>query len=92
VSAEETGGGASANGPRQVVFTVETTYQSHIAEVCDGLTRQGVVIEHVMTELGMITGTAPDAEHLRAARSVEGVASIDQANQHHLPPPDSPVQ
>jgi len=74
------------------VVTVETQYQSHIAEVCDGLTRTGVVVEQVMTELGMITGTAPDAQRLAAASSVEGVASIDITIEHHLPPPDAPVQ
>jgi hypothetical protein len=78
--------------PRQIVVTVEARYAGHLDEVCAGLTRSGVVIEQVMGELGMITGTAPDAEHLKAASTVEGVAAIDQTMPHHLPPPDSPVQ
>ncbi|MGB7449552.1 MAG: hypothetical protein WA892_10545 [Ornithinimicrobium sp.] len=84
--------GAEAEMPRQVVITVQTTYQEHIADVCDGLTRHGVVVQQVMAELGMITGTAPDAEHLAAASTVEGVASIDQTIQHQIAPPDSTVQ
>lgn len=78
--------------PRQVVITVEAQYSGHLDEVCAGLTRSGVVVHQVMAELGMITGTAPDAAHLAAASAVEGVAAIDQTVQHDLPPPDSPLQ
>jgi len=84
--------GSEGSAPRQIVITVEARYYGHLDEVCAGLTRSGVVVQQVMSELGMITGTAPDAEHLAAASTVEGVATIDQSLPHHLPPPDSPVQ
>lgn len=82
----------SPQQPRQVVFTVESRYQEHITDVCDGLTRSGVVVQQVMAELGMITGTAPDDEHLAAARAVEGVESVDESVEHRLPPPGAGIQ
>lgn len=82
----------SPTGPRRIVVTVQESHQERMSQVCDALTRHGVQIEQVLSELGMITGTVPDAEHAAAAGRVEGVASLDEPMQHRLPPPGSPVQ
>lgn len=79
-------------GPRRIVITVDTTYQARISQVSIALTQQGVVVEHVLAELGMITGTAPDAAHAAQVAAIEGVASVEEELHHQLPPPDSPMQ
>lgn len=83
---------AGTEGSQRIVVTVDTTYQARITQVSLALSEQGVVVEQVLAELGMITGTVPDAEHTALAAAVEGVASVEEQMHHRLPPPESPVQ
>ncbi|MGI8946596.1 MAG: hypothetical protein ACR2FV_01155 [Ornithinimicrobium sp.] len=82
----------TTSGRRRIVVTVEAPHQARITQVSLALTEQGVVVEHVLAELGMITCTVPDAEHAALAGAVEGVASVEDELGYQLPPPDSPVQ
>lgn len=77
---------------RRIIVSVDVQHQHHITQVTDGLVSRGVVVEHVMAELGMITATVPDEAHLAAAQLVEGVASVEQDRSYRVAPPDSPVQ
>ncbi|MGB3184689.1 MAG: hypothetical protein WBG36_06935 [Ornithinimicrobium sp.] len=83
---------ASPSQSRRIIVSVDVQHQQHITEVCDGLVSRGVVVEQVMTELGMITAMVPDEAHVAAAQQVEGVESVEQDRTYRLPPPASPVQ
>ena len=62
-----------------------------IEEVAAALRARGMEVAQVLDGIGVITGSAPDdVRHTLAA--VEGVASVDEALTHRLPPPDAPVQ
>ncbi len=82
----------SAAYHRRIVVTVDTDHQDQIAAVGDALTAHGVVVEHVLEALGMITGTVPDATYVVLAAQVEGVASVEEELRYQIPPPDSPAQ
>ncbi|MGB5952945.1 MAG: hypothetical protein WBG57_10610 [Ornithinimicrobium sp.] len=77
---------------RRIIVSVDVQHQQHITEVRDGLVSRGVVVEHVMAELGMITAMVPDEAHVAAAQQVEGVVSVEQDRTYRLPPPESPLQ
>lgn len=81
-----------AAGPRRIVVTVDSDHLEQIAAVGEALTEHGVVVEHVLEALGMITGTVPDATYVVLAAQVQGVASVEEELRYQVPPPDSPVQ
>jgi hypothetical protein len=84
--------GSSPPLPRHVVVSVDDAHLGVLPQVADSLRQRGMVVEHVMDGLGLITGTVPDDEHASLAGAVEGVVSVDDDLQHQLPPPDAPVQ
>ncbi|CAN5579992.1 hypothetical protein BH23ACT6_BH23ACT6_06440 [soil metagenome] len=82
----------SPSQSRRIIVSIDVQHLQHITEVRDGLVSRGVVIEHVMAELGMITATVPDDAHVAAAQQVDGVESVEQDRSYRVPPPDAPVQ
>jgi hypothetical protein len=75
----------------QVSITVDDAYLDAMGQVVDALRAQGLKVEQVLDELGIITGSvSPDRQ--AALESVDGVASVAREQQHRLPPPDSPLQ
>ncbi len=81
-----------ADGPQQVVISVDDQHLSDIDTVVAGLQGVGMVIEEVMTGIGMITGSLPNEEGTQTVVQVVGVASVQRQITYHLPPPDADVQ
>ncbi len=77
---------------QRIVVMVDTDHQDRMTAVSLALTERGVVVEHVLEALGMITGTVPDATYVVLAAQVDGVASVEEELGYQIPPPDSPVQ
>jgi hypothetical protein len=76
---------------RRVNVSVDDEHLEAIGAVVDALRFQGMQVEHVMEQLGIISGVVP--EDVRAGLlGVEGVVSIDESQEYQLPPPDSPIQ
>jgi hypothetical protein len=76
---------------RRVSVSVDDEHLAVIGAVVDALRGQGMQVDQVMDQLGIISGVAP-AGAREALMGVEGVLSIDESQGFQLPPPDSPVQ
>ena len=73
----------------KVSITVDEEHLAALHEVVEALRERGMQVEAVLEGLGMVTGSAPDAETLR---QVEGVSAVDAGIEHHIPPPEDVVQ
>ena len=76
---------------RRVSVSVDDEHLQAIGAVVDALRRQGMEVEQVLDQLGIINGVVPDGAHA-SLMGVEGVMSIDESQGYQLPPPDSPLQ
>ena len=76
---------------RRVSVSVDDEHLETMATVADALRGQGMQVEQVMDQLGIISGVVPDSAR-ESVSGVEGVVSVDDSLEVQLPPPDSPVQ
>ena len=76
---------------RRVSVSVDDEHLDAMAAVADALRGQGMRVEEVMDQLGIISGVVPDSAR-ESVMGVEGVVSVDDSQGFQLPPPDSPVQ
>jgi hypothetical protein len=75
----------------RVSVSVDDEHLQGIGAVADALREQGMQVEQVMEQLGIISGVVPDGAQA-SLMGVEGVLSIDESQGFQLPPPDSPLQ
>lgn len=74
----------------RVSITVDEEHRATLHQVVEALRERGMQVEAVLEGLGMVTGSAPDAETLR---QVEGVSAVDAGGmEHHVPPPGDELQ
>lgn len=76
-------------GLSKVSITVDEEHLAALPQVVEALRDRGMQVDAVLEGLGMVTGSAPDAE---ALRQVEGVSAVDAGMEHHLPPPEDDIQ
>jgi hypothetical protein len=74
-----------------VVVSVADDHLGELTEVVEGLRRAGLRVDSVLDAVGMITGTAADAD-LDALESVPGVVEVERDQVVQLPPPDAEIQ
>ncbi|PPK71012.1 hypothetical protein V5P93_002870 [Actinokineospora auranticolor] len=75
-----------------VLVVVSADAASRLPEVVADLTAAGLRVEHVLAEIGTITGSAPTGA-IRTLRAVSGVDKVEPAcGDFGIPPPDSEVQ
>lgn len=80
------------NAPQHVVVSVDDQHLGDMDTVVASLQRVGMVIEDVMTGIGMITGSMPNEEGTATVVQVVGVASVQRQLTYRLPPPEADVQ
>lgn len=83
------GVGEEGEAMSRVSITVDEEHLAALYEVVEALRDRGMQVEAVLEGLGMVTGSAPDAETLRG---VEGVSAVDVGMEHHVPPPEDDIQ
>lgn len=83
---------AQRDGPQHVIISVDDQHLGDIDSVVAGLRGVGMVIEEVMTGIGMISGSLPNEEGTQTVVQVVGVASVQRQITYHLPPPEADVQ
>ncbi len=74
-----------------VTVTVDDDHLNKIEQVAAELRGNGMQVDQVLNEVGVISGSVPD-DRRRVLGTVTGVGSIEEATTFQLPPPDSPVQ
>jgi hypothetical protein len=74
-----------------VTVTVDDDHLDKIDHVAAELRGNGMRVDRVLNDIGVISGHAPD-DRRDVLRTVTGVESIEDAKTFQLPPPDSPVQ
>lgn len=72
-------------------ITVADDHVDRIDEVADQLRSQGIEVESVLADLGLITVEA-DPSSARRVTALEGVESVAEGPNYQLPPPDAPIQ
>jgi hypothetical protein len=75
----------------QMTVSVDDDHIETIRDVASALVGRGMIVDQVLQSVGVIIGSAPDVLRNELG-SVEGVASIEDANTFTVPPPDSLVQ
>ena len=73
----------------EVSVTVDEEHLADMDQVVEALRARGMQVDAVLEGLGMVTGSAPDAEVLR---QVEGVSAVDAVMERHVPPPEDEIQ
>jgi hypothetical protein len=86
---QETDSGAP--GRVEVVVVVDDSHLSEIKRLADVLAEMGMVVEHRLDAVGVISGLI-EKEKVGNLEEVEGVSGVEVAKQFQLPSPDSPVQ
>lgn len=77
------------NQQHRITVTVAEDHRTGLARVSKQLQEHGMEVEQVLESLGMVTGTASDPA---ALRGVEGVQSVDEELEFHIPGPDEEIQ
>ncbi len=80
------------NASQHVVVSVDDQHLADMDAVVAGLQGVGMVIEEVMTGIGMITGSMPSEEGTQTVVRVVGVASVQRQITYRLPPPEADIQ
>lgn len=71
-----------------LIFTVD---RGDAAATAERLCSAGVSVSRELKSIGVINGTADDAE-VENLKSIPGVLSVERSRDFQLAPPDSPVQ
>ena len=70
-------------------WIVTTSGDRSIKDIKKELTDAGFGVDQVLEDIGVITGTANDAERFR---SISGVADVSPDQEVDIGPPDAPIQ
>ncbi|WP_210517950.1 hypothetical protein [Hymenobacter terricola] len=71
-------------------WVITTSGKHSLHDVQQQLSAMGFSVEQVLTEIGSITGAAPD-EVAQRAKALPGVADVSPDTDINLGPPDDPV-
>jgi hypothetical protein len=80
---------AAPAGRTRVLVSIDD--RSEALAVVERLRAAGLEEDQVMAALGTVTGSI-DPARVDALRAVEGVAEVEPAREHQLPPPDADLQ
>jgi hypothetical protein len=69
---------------------VSVVDERRLPEVVAALREAGMVVDDVLSALGMVTGSI-DPEALGSLRAVPGVSHVERQRGFQLPPPTSPT-
>jgi hypothetical protein len=76
---------------KNIMVTVDDAHLATVENVAQQLRSRGMHVDQVLEAIGIITGSVADHQ-FSTLESVEGVGSIEEQQQFHLPPPDADVQ
>jgi hypothetical protein len=74
-----------------VVVSVADDRLDRIPELLEALVAGGLVVDHVLDAVGVITGSI-EPTAIEALAALPGVASVERQRTVRIPPPDSDVQ
>ena len=77
--------------PDRVTVIVDDAQLAEVDELADRLRNAGMLVDQVLGEIGMITGSLAQ-EHREWVRTMPGVAGVEDETTFHVPPPDEDVQ
>jgi len=70
-------------------WIVTTSGSRSLKDIKKELTDAGFGVDQVLEDIGVITGTADDAER---ARKISGVSDVSPDQEVDIGPPDAPIQ
>jgi hypothetical protein len=70
---------------------VKDDYRERILEVVAALQADGMKVEQLMEQIGVIAGSI-DSTKLAGIERIEGVAAVELAQRYQLEPPTSEIQ
>jgi hypothetical protein len=74
-----------------VSVLVKDEYRERILEVVAALQAEGMKVEQLMEQIGIITGSI-DSTKLAGIERIEGVSAVELAQRYQLEPPTSEIQ
>ena len=74
-----------------ISVTVDDEHLARIGDVAAGLRANGMQVDQVLDQLGVISGSAPE-DRQQSLQAVAGVKSVEASHHFQIPPPDAPVQ
>jgi hypothetical protein len=74
-----------------ISISVKDSHLATIELVSQKLQAQGMSVEHVLQNIGVISGSI-DSSSLNNLTQVEGVKQVEQERTYQLAPPDSDIQ
>lgn len=74
-----------------VSVLLKDDYRERILEVVAALEADGMKVEQLMEQIGVITGSI-DSTKLAEIEGIEGVAAVELAQRYQLEPPTSEIQ
>jgi hypothetical protein len=75
----------------QVIVTVDADHLGRINEVVRQLRAAGMLVDQVLSTLGIVTGSVSSAQ-LVSLEAIPGVASVEEETSFQIAPPDADVQ
>ena len=78
--------------PRKITVTICVEDGCDTDQVRSLLVAEGLEVDRLLPEIGIITGQVDGEEVVEALRAVKGVSSIERERTVGVPPPDSPLQ
>ena len=70
-------------------WIVTTSGNRSLKDIKKELTDAGFGVDQVLDDIGVITGTADDAERMR---KISGVSDVSPDHEVDIGPPDAPIQ
>jgi hypothetical protein len=74
-----------------ISVSVEDAHLATIELVSQKLQAQGMKVEHVLQNIGVISGSI-DSSLMNTLSQIEGVKQVEQERTYQLAPPDSDIQ
>ena len=75
----------------RVTLSVSDSHLKHLPKVVQAAKKAGMKLEQQLDTLGVLTGII-DADKMDRLRRIEGVSSVEQEREVHVPTPCSPLQ
>ncbi len=76
---------------RHLTVTVADSHTGALPELAERLARAGMNVDQVLAAVGVITGSADDAQ-LADIGALDGVGAVEEQSSFQLAPPDADVQ
>ncbi len=74
-----------------VIVTIGEEYKDNLVPVTEELTKCGMSISQVMSNIGVVAGSIAN-ENIHIVKQIQGVMQVEEDRAYQIAPPDSVIQ